>query len=63
MRPSGSFSSQENSISPGTRNAVSAIMTSAMPSIPSANWVPNAGIHSRTNSSWKRVPASAAGTE
>ena len=46
MRPSGSFSSQENSISPGTRNAVSAIMTSAMPSIPSANWVPNAGIHS-----------------
>ena len=63
MRPSGRRSSQENSISPGTSNAISAIITSAMPSMPSANWAPNAGIHSTTNSSWKRVPASAAGTE
>ena len=63
MRPSGSRSSQENSISPGTRNAVSAIITSAMPSMPSAKRVPNAGIQSTANSSWNRVPACAGGTE
>ena len=38
-------------------------MTSAMPSMPSANWVPNAGIHGTANSSWKRAPATASATE
>ena len=63
VRPSGSFSSQENSSSPGTRKAVMASSTRATPSMPSANRVPKAGIQSTPNSSWKRTPASASGTE
>ena len=63
MRPSGSLSSQEKPSTIGTSTAISAIITSAMPSTPSAKRVPNAGIQSTANSSWNRVPDAAAETE
>ena len=63
VAPSGSASSHENAMTIGTSTAISASMTSAMPSIPSANRVPNAGIQSTANSSWNRTPSSASVTE
>ncbi len=47
----------------GTSTAISASITSAMPSMPSANRVPNAGIQSTENSSWNRTPRAASATE
>ena len=47
VRPAGSFSSQEAPITIGTSTAISAIMTSEMPSTPSENDTPNDGIHSQ----------------
>ena len=63
VRPSGSFSSHEKPRTIGTSTAISAIITSAMPSTPSAKWAPNAGIQSIDDSSWNRVPDDAAAVE
>ncbi len=60
VRPAGSFSSQDAPITIGTSTAISAIITSEMPSTPSENDTPNDGIHSQFTTAWKGLvpPAS-----
>ena len=52
VRPAGSFSSQEAPSTMGNSRAISAIITSATPSIPTLKLSPIAGIQSTRVSNW-----------
>src|SRR6478752_8714776 len=53
VRPAGNFSSQEAPSTSGISTAINAIMVSEMPSTPRVKLIPNVGIQSTLNTSWK----------